>query len=116
MVGLPTGAGPGFGYFANGRKTRLVVKPEFLQSATEIFRDTDIIITAEGCRYLGAPLGTLEFMKSFVEKKVTEWNVILSTLSGIAESQRMRLLFMGLLANGCICPRYVSLPRAIGVR
>ena len=42
MVGFLNQVGPGLGYFPNPKKTWLVVKPEFLNEATEIFKDTGI--------------------------------------------------------------------------
>ncbi len=50
--------GPKFGYFPNGTKSWLIVKEEFLEEASDLFKDTDIHITSEGRPYLGSPLGS----------------------------------------------------------
>ena len=49
--------GAGFGYHPNASKTNLVVKTEHVGRARELFADTDINITTEGKRYLGAAVG-----------------------------------------------------------
>ena len=48
--------GPNFGYFANARKTKLVVKEDKLEEARQIFEGTGISVT-DGCRDLGAAIG-----------------------------------------------------------
>ena len=45
--------GPYYGYFPKGSKTRVLVKQEVAETATEAFHDTDIQISTEGGRYLG---------------------------------------------------------------
>ena len=50
--------GPSYGYFLNACKTWLIVKPEYLDLALEIFKNTGIGITSEGKRHLGASTGS----------------------------------------------------------
>ena len=49
-------------------KTWLVTKKNRLSSATEAFADTDVKVTSEGRPYLGAALGTEEYIQEFVTK------------------------------------------------
>ena len=62
--------GPGLGYFPNAKKTWLVVKPQHLDEAVRIFKDTGVQVTKEGQRYLGAAIGTNAFKEDFVKTKV----------------------------------------------
>ena len=62
--------GPKYGYFTNACKTWLVTKKNHLSSATEAFADTDVKVTSEGRPYLGAALGTEEYIQEFVTNKV----------------------------------------------
>ena len=50
--------GPSYGYHANPAKTWLIVKKEYLPSATELFAHTGVNITVDGKRHLGAALGS----------------------------------------------------------
>ena len=86
--------GPPLGYFPNASKTWLVVKPEYLQDAKDIFHGTNIRITEEGPedddpksgqRYLGSALGTEAFQKQYVNDKVTMWINELEVLCDIAK-------------------------------
>ena len=80
-------AGPGLGYFPNGKKSVLIVKPGNELTATTIFEGTGVQITSEGQRYLGAPLGTTEFKQQYVKTQVEVWAQELSILSDIATSE-----------------------------
>ena len=54
-------------------KTTLVVKPEFIEEATEMFDEgSGIKITTEGQKILGAVLGMTAFVKEYVAKKVND--------------------------------------------
>ena len=57
--------------------------------ARDIFGDTGVqlMITTEGRRYLGAALGSSDFIKSYVNGKVKEWSDELSKLSKISLTQ-----------------------------
>ena len=50
--------GPLLGYFPKASKSWLVVKPQLLDRATEIFEGTNVKITTEGQKYLGGFIGT----------------------------------------------------------
>ena len=79
--------GPGFGYFANAVKTWLITKEEHLAEAKETFAGTNVQITTDGKPHLGAPIGSLDFRKQFVDQKVQEWCNEVRVLSSIAHSK-----------------------------
>ena len=66
--------GPSFGYHANASKTWIIVKEKFMSKATTVFGDTRVNITSDGRPYLGAALGSPDYVEGFVNKKVTEWS------------------------------------------
>ena len=80
-------SGPGFGYFPNASKTWLVTKEEFHNAAVSIFANTGVNVTPDGRPYLGAPIGSREFVAGQVESKVNEWISNLQCLATIAVSQ-----------------------------
>ena len=88
---LLTVSGPKYGYHAHPGKSLLVVKPEHVQKAREIFRDSGITIdthTAQepiaGARHLGAALGTKAFVEAYATAKIKRWEDELEVLSQIA--------------------------------
>ena len=78
--------GPAYGYNANASKTWLVTKEEHLSRAKEVFQSANVNITCEGRPYLGAPLGSNEYIKQFVLAKVDNWTRDLQLLSDIAKA------------------------------
>lgn len=76
--------GPKYGYHQQEKKTWLIVKPQHLQLATQIFSDTDINITSDGRKHLGAAVGGATFRESYVQKKVEQWVKEIKLLSKIA--------------------------------
>ncbi len=72
---------------ATSRKTWLLAKENCLDSATTAFACTTVNVTSEGRPYLGAALGTEDYMQSFVANKVQGWADELELLSIIAQSQ-----------------------------
>ena len=79
--------GPEFGYFTNASKTWLVTKENCLSTAVEAFADTDVKVTSEGRPYLGAALGTEDYIQAFVTNKIQQWAGELEQLASIARSQ-----------------------------
>ena len=65
-------AGPKFGYFPKPSKTVLILKDDssLVDRANEIFGDTEIVITTEGERHLGAVIGSNSFREFYIKKKV----------------------------------------------
>ena len=79
--------GPFYGYFVNPSKTWLVTRDGCSGLASEFFGDTNVNTTHHGRPVLGSPIGTPEFISSFVNGKVQEWVAELDTLSQFADSQ-----------------------------
>ena len=79
--------GPTIGYTPNASKSVLIVKPSVYEHAVQTFADSEVIITKEGQRHLGAVIGTQEFKKEYVEKKVAEWVKEVRILSEIAMTE-----------------------------
>ena len=64
--------GPSLGYHPNSAKTWLIVKEDNLDQATNIFGSSGVNITFSGQKHLGAALGSTEFVKKYVKKKIGE--------------------------------------------
>ena len=79
--------GPAFGYFPNSSKPFLIVKPEYLSQAESLFANTNITVTVQGQRHLGAALGSWAFAEEYVSRKVTDWIDEISQLSEIAQTR-----------------------------
>lgn len=79
--------GPAYGYYPNSKKTWLVVKEEFLDDAKSLFANSGVQITTKGRPYLGAAIGTDQFIKEHTVTKVQEWVHGLDQLAAFAESQ-----------------------------
>ena len=80
--------GPKYGYFTNASKTWLVSKEDYLSNAAAAFADTYYVqVTSEGRPYLGAALGTEEYIQAFVTDKVKQWAGELEQLANIACTQ-----------------------------
>ena len=79
--------GPTFGYHPNSTKTYLIVKEEHENKAKALFADTDVHITTNGKRHLGAALGANTFTEEYVSGKVKEWVNEIMRLSVIASTQ-----------------------------
>ena len=79
--------GPGYGYFVNAKKTWLVTKSSFGAAAAAQFAGTGVNVTVEGRPYLGAAIGTQEYIRKFMDDKVREWSAEVLLLAKIGESQ-----------------------------
>ena len=79
--------GPKFGYFPEASKCWLIVKPEAYNTALTAFQSTDIKITVDGKKHLGAMLGSTKYKESYVVEKTDQWCKELSLLSEIAKIQ-----------------------------
>ena len=79
--------GAGYGYYPNASKTHLVVKTEHAVRARELFADTDINITTEGKRHLGAVVGSRSYTEEYVAGKVEKWTEEIKKLAHIAQTQ-----------------------------
>ena len=76
--------GPNLGYYRNAEKTILNVKPEQLNEAKLVFEETGVVITAEGAKYLGTPLGSKKYENQFLTNRADIIGKQLEKLSGIA--------------------------------
>ena len=79
--------GPKFGYFPSATKTWLVTKEKHLSTAISSFSNTGVQVTSEGRPYLGAAIGTKEFVVSYVKHKVSNWSAELDRLAAVAITQ-----------------------------
>ena len=74
-------------YYPNSKKCWLVVKPEKEGRAKEMFAGTDINITTEGRKHLGAALGSRSYLEQYVGGKVEDWVGEVTRLAEFARSQ-----------------------------
>ena len=79
--------GPSYGYYANAKKSWLVVKEAHYTTALSAFHGTNLNITTTGKPHLGAPLGTQSFVTQYVKDKVDNWVNNVIALSHIATTQ-----------------------------
>ena len=77
--------GPKFGYFPEPKKSWLIVKSDCFDKAIHVFNDTNIQITTQGRRHLGAALGTSQFRNEYIMEKMNKWVEELHVLSEIAK-------------------------------
>ena len=82
-----TEKGPSFGYLLNAAKSVLLVKPQHYHKAVEVFAGTGVDIRMDGCRHLGAALGSPEFITRYLQQKAEAWVQEVSRLTEIAATQ-----------------------------
>ena len=80
-------SGLGFGYFPNASKTWLVTKEGLHDAAVSFFANTGVSVTSNGRPYLGAAIGSREYVAGQVESKVNEWTSNIQCLATIAMTQ-----------------------------
>ena len=56
-------------------------------AAVAPFEGTNVNVTSEGRPYLGAAIGTKEFIQHYIKSKVCEWSNDVETLTFIAKTQ-----------------------------
>ena len=61
-----------FGNDPKVSKTHLVVKPELVNEAKQIFENTEVQISTNGQRHLGATK-TQEFIEAYAAQKIAKW-------------------------------------------
>ena len=80
--------GPKYGYYPKASKSILIVKGlENLPKAKAVFKDTGVQITVEGDRHLGAVLGSEDFKRDFVKRKISSWVRDIEELAAIAKEE-----------------------------
>jgi len=91
--------GPSYGYFPKATK---ICKDNTISSAVKAFENTGVRITSEGRPYLGSPIGTLDYVKSFTESKVQEWQEEIKLLATFGLTQPHAVHSVVLFLNGLI--------------
>ena len=76
-----------YGYYANEKKTFLLVKEKSYERACECFQGTGVKIRTDGITLLGSPIGSDSFVHEQIKSKVDDWIRDLELLSEIAEIQ-----------------------------
>ena len=82
-----TREGPDFGYFPNPSKTWLVTKEGCHAAELSTFDGTGVNVTSDGRPYLGAAVGSAEYVENYVESKVSSWRSSVCNLTTIAKTQ-----------------------------
>lgn len=77
--------GPKICYFPEPSKFLLIVKSQYLEEATHLFKDSPQVNITDGRKHLGAAVGSNNFKESYVINN--EWMRQLSVLSTIARTQ-----------------------------
>ena len=103
--------GPKFGYFPKPSKSFLVLKDKsMLQVATNLFADTEIQITCQGQRHLGAVIGSDDFRNKYIASKVKKWVQDVVDIAKIAIEEPQAALSA---YTKSICHRWVFVQRTI---
>ena len=84
---LLTREGPNFGYFLNPSKTWLVTREGCHAAGTSTFAGTGVSVTSEDRPYLGAAVGSAEYVENYVKSKVSSWQSSVCNLATIATTQ-----------------------------
>ena len=71
---------PLYGYSPKPSKSYLVVKEQYFENAIETFRGSEVKISTEGGKHLGAAIGSENFNASYVKSLVDNWIDQLSLL------------------------------------
>ena len=79
--------GPDFGYYPNPSKTWLVTKEGCHTAGLSTFAGTGVNVTPDGRPYLGAAVGSAEYVENYVKSKVDSWLSIVRNLTTIAKTQ-----------------------------
>ena len=75
------------GYYPKASKSWLIVKLEYLEIANLLFEGTNVNITTEGRRHLGAVIGSDAYKEEYLSGKVNVWIEEIIELTKIARSQ-----------------------------
>ena len=65
-------------------KSWLIFKENKLKEAVQVFGGTNVQISTEGKRHLGAVTGTEENKKNYINDKISEWTKEINMLANIA--------------------------------
>ena len=76
--------GSNYGYYLQPTKSWLIVKENILEEPVQVFGGTNIQISTEGKRYLGAVIGMEENKKKHINDKICECTKEINMLTDIA--------------------------------
>lgn len=76
-----------YGYLVNGSKSWLITKSESLATEAKLVFGSEVNITSEGKRHLGAVIGSKSYKDTFCNEKISKWKDELETLAEIAKNQ-----------------------------
>ena len=79
--------GPKYGYFPKASKSWLIVKESLLEEAQVLFADTEVQITSDDKRHLGAAVGSAVFKNDYISEKVEGWVASIERLAKFAVTQ-----------------------------
>ena len=103
--------GPKYGYFPNPKKTVLLLKnDEDVPRARALFQGTGVQFNTSGKRYLGAVIGSIDFKRSYVKKKVDKWIDDIKDLSLLAVEEPQ--IALSAYTKG-ICHRWTFIQRTV---
>ena len=103
--------GPKFGYFPKASKSILILKDEdLLEDARHLFAGSDIQITCQGERHLGAVVGQESFKYEYVNAKVKKWIQDVRDITAIANDEPQAALSA---YTKSVCHRWVFIQRTI---
>ncbi|CAB4006460.1 Hypothetical predicted protein [Paramuricea clavata] len=73
--------GPLLGYYPRADKSWLIVKPDLLVAAEEIFAGADVRISTDGHKYLGGYFGSEQGKNEYIRSLLERWSNQLRVLS-----------------------------------
>ncbi|KAI0984099.1 hypothetical protein GJ496_009350 [Pomphorhynchus laevis] len=76
--------GPGYGFFQNAPKCKILAFDESLESAKRLFSHTEISICKSELIIFGSPIGSAEFVQENVCKKAEELSALVDGLATVA--------------------------------
>ena len=62
------------------------MKPHLIDEAKSMFENTNVQITVDGQRHLGATIGTQEFIETYAAQMITKWISEIDSLATVAYS------------------------------
>ena len=84
-------AGPAFGYFAEPTKSVVLVKPDYMDEADEMFSDLEVEVTLSS-GFLGSCIGDHGGVQDNIARKVQVWVDCLQCLDHPANAAKQRTL------------------------
>ena len=87
-----TTIGPSYGYFPNAIKSWILVKEGHISEAQSLFDGSNVNVTTEGRRLLGAAIGSKSFVTDFISKRVSNFSKRVQHLAELATSQPCKTL------------------------